>query len=835
VGAKVSKKKLFLRIGLGLAGLIVVAAIAVPLVVPIEKWQQIAFDRLREETGLVATAESASVGLLPLGLRMQGLQVRDPENRPEWSGLELDLEEVVVTAQIRPLFSGRFEIDEVKLVRPRVVLAPASGESAAANSGGDGAGGASAPDPAAPLSIALAALTIEDGYVELNQPDGSSIVLHGLTNVSSVNIEGGAGNALAKGQLDSLILVSAETSETIAELGWALDVDFAADGSGGTVAIERAGVPGAEFKGEAKWQAGESTAVEARLDLSADIGRLATDWYRSEDIEWPEGVDPSQFGDFSGNFSGEVVISGELDPSATPEEMARMVSVRGTLSDLSGRMFDRADLATVHAEVRFADALLDVEPLRVVTPVGEMTGKYRARPLSEDDARLEMAGEIELAATTELVAGLWPALLPLMEEGATPPAEWPAVRGSMELEFSADLPVDPDEEPRITWAARAGEVNARPVDVDADFVFRDVRVGGDAENVALRDGVVTGPGLEIRPRLDIALEEGATRVTGRVDATTIDLDQLQSTLAPPVETAMGNWFVGVAHAEEAMWIPPADLSVDVQLSAQTVLASGHRLESVAARAKLGGQKLEVRDIEAGLADGSIVGAADVDYTQDPPQWSTRIRASDVPASVLLAPDAPKLAGALDTRLSGDLSFDGKVLTDPAAATQALTGDLVLGASSGMFRTEPILGQQVSQFVGQHAPKWQELAFAALDAELKVEQGQVHFDRFLLSGDTQVRAGGKVGLDGRCDYRLDIVLPASATPDVGALQPVVDYLRDEEGRFPFAVNVTGPAKKPKVQIDFDALRERAEDRGRDELEDKVEDTVKGLWDKLKGGK
>jgi hypothetical protein len=71
--------------------------------------------------------------------------------------------------------------------------------------------------------------------------------------------------------------------------------------------------------------------------------------------------------------------------------------------------------------------------------------------------------------------------------------------------------------------------------------------------------------------------------------------------------------------------------------------------------------------------------------------------------------------------------------------------------------------------------------------------------------------------------------------VGALQPVIDYLRDDDGRFPFAVDVTGPAAKPKVQVDFDALRERAEDRGRDELEDKVEDTVKGLWDKLKGKK
>ena len=80
-----------------------------------------------------------------------------------------------------------------------------------------------------------------------------------------------------------------------------------------------------------------------------------------------------------------------------------------------------------------------------------------------------------------------------------------------------------------------------------------------------------------------------------------------------------------------------------------------------------------------------------------------------------------------------------------------------------------------------------------------------------------------------------MLPASATPDVGALQPVVDYLRDEDGRFPFTVNVTGPAAKPKVQVDFDALKKRAEEKGKDELEDKVQDTVKDLLGKFKGKK
>ena len=119
-----SKKKVVLRVGLGLIALLLIAIVVVPLVVPSEKWTQIAFDRLQSETGLVATAESSRLSIIPLGLRMNGLQVRDPEHRPEYAGIELDLHEVTVTAQVGPLLSGRFEIDQVRLDRPRVVLSP---------------------------------------------------------------------------------------------------------------------------------------------------------------------------------------------------------------------------------------------------------------------------------------------------------------------------------------------------------------------------------------------------------------------------------------------------------------------------------------------------------------------------------------------------------------------------------------------------------------------------------------------------------------------------------------------------------------------------------------
>ena len=45
---------------------------------------------------------------------------------------------------------------------------------------------------------------------------------------------------------------------------------------------------------------------------------------------------------------------------------------------------------------------------------------------------------------------------------------------------------------------------------------------------------------------------------------------------------------------------------------------------------------------------------------------------------------------------------------------------------------------------------------------------------------------------------------------------------------------GGTRRPLTwQADFDALQDRAEERGREEIGNAVEDAAKGLWDKLKG--
>ena len=108
-----------------------------------------------------------------------------------------------------------------------------------------------------------------------------------------------------------------------------------------------------------------------------------------------------------------------------------------------------------------------------------------------------------------------------------------------------------------------------------------------------------------------------------------------------------------------------------------------------------------------------------------------------------------------------------------------------------------------------------------------------FEKLIIRGETNVNAGGWIGLDGQTNVRLDVRLPAGITPQLGALQPVADLLQDDQKRITFGVNVTGPGTAPKVQIDLAELQQRATERGRDAVRDEAKDALGDLIDRNRG--
>jgi hypothetical protein len=339
---------------------------------------------------------------------------------------------------------------------------------------------------------------------------------------------------------------------------------------------------------------------------------------------------------------------------------------------------------------------------------------------------------------------------------------------------------------------------------------------------------------------DLRLSGWPERIDCDVEATLkeFDVDAFQAAWTPE-ETA---WLMPIrvrsAYAAESAApsitgegsppAPPENLTVRFRATADRVRTRGYTLESCRAQGTLSGQRLDAPELEGKLGGGDVRGHATVDWTVDPPRWDSNVRAEAVPAADLVHPFAEVLARCLSTQVTGDLELGGPLGVETDVLRAHLDGEGAIQTGAGQLLTEPILGATIPRFLGLLGTSFENLDFRQLTAGLRVQGGRVHFDTARAVGATLVEASGWVGLAGQCDYRLSVKLPPGATPDLGDLSPVADLLRDDEQRITFQAAVTGPAGKPKVQIDMRDLQDRAAsgaaDAARSELDRLLDDVL-----------
>ena len=857
-GPKRSRRIRRVLLGLGaVAALVVVLAVVAVLLVPAEKIQQIAFDQLEANTGLQGSATDASVSIFPLGARLEGLRIEDPSGASEvWTDLQIDLESALVSASLWSILRGSPEIQEVRLVRPRVEIALA--EPAPADGGGGTASSQAAPEMAAALGL----LSIEDGEIVVHQPTGETLTLSGLDNRASLRVGEGEASGDVEGSLRSFTMEGGELPQRVElpRLEWELGLSAAVDGARGDVEVRRVESSGVRANGDAAWTlaADGTPELDVQLTTAADLAKLWTDIGRDyvDPATLPEGFSLDDFELLAGAVNADVRYAGRV-PEADPDDPTAALGpleVDGTLEGFRVRLIDRTDLIEVDSDFTVSGGRASFSSLELTGALGTVNGSGGVPLAFDAPLTANVEADLDVAAVRGLGVQWWPRLsaLAATEDGAEPagPAEWPTVVGRVQASAELRVPADGSFDPTtgaadaVTWTVRSEQMQIGLVDFTEPVFARGLVARGDLRNARLEEGRVEGPGLNATATLQASGWPERIVVRGDVRASELDLDALQAAMVTAESASLdGRWLddvfgVRVAHAATGetteIPAPPAELDARIDLSAETVKTSGYTLRDLGARATVVEQQLDVSDIRGQLGDGSLSGSANVDWTAETPQWQTDLQASKVSATTLLEPFAGPLAQALNTDFSGEIDLDGPLSTQPEQVIAALTGLADLRAESGSLAAEDLLGPKVSRFLGEHAEQWKQLTFDALDADLEVREGKVFFQKLLIRGRTEVDAGGWVGLDGTTNVRLDVRLPAGMTPQLGALQPVADLLQDEQQRIAFGVNVTGPGRSPNVEIDLAELQQRATDRGRDALRDEAQGALDDLIDRNRGG-
>lgn len=117
------------------------------------------------------------------------------------------------------------------------------------------------------------------------------------------------------------------------------------------------------------------------------------------------------------------------------------------------------------------------------------------------------------------------------------------------------------------------------------------------------------------------------------------------------------------------------------------------------------------------------------------------------------------------------------------------------------------------------------AFAIENGRLKIKDLKVN------AGSTSFLVGGSQGLDGSLDYALTLKLPEAVSSRLtlpGIASNLVQYLKDNEGRINLTFAVTGTTTSPTLRFDTDAQKEiakRALEQKGQEAKRKLEEDLK----------
>ena len=790
-----------------------------PFVVPADRWKQIAIDQLKARTGWEASAGSARISIFPLGVRISELAVDDPDGDKGYERFSLRADAVVLRADLVSVLKRAPKLEEIRLVKPAMELwAKAKTDSVTSPDSS-----AVAPSPAAPpapssISSLLAFVAIEDGSFTLHDAE-RSLNLIGLRQRIELSLAGPTFRAQVEGEMAGGEWADAQMPRSPLALP-ALKLTGVAQGSidGGSLQVDPLRVEslGQIVQGKLELSGAEAKTLGFALESSGELSQL----YTALREQFPLGPELSSLVLEGGALQWALSTARPLPLDAKPDAMLQALHAQGSIGTLQAELWQERAVAE-QTKFSLSEGRLRVSEMQLTLP-GARCEMELSGPLGPEQT-LTLATKLrgDLRALRALAARVLPQLPQELVAKLPPLAKWPGVAGMLSGDIEVELPQKMPADPRsltLLASLQLSKVGLLPAAWRDSLLVPAGAIMATATEARLSEFQLSGPGFAGKASGSVWGWPDGIESEWDLAMNSVDLDQMQMALAPPLaEKAFGpEWFSRPAHAATVaaeLPVPPANLGADVRLTVQELRTRGYRLANVDGRASLHERKLAVTQTSAKLGSGELALVMDVDWNRTPAEWNGKTTAHAVPAAELVRPFASILADALSTTFDGDIALNGPLSLDRAQILAALTGNAALQSAAGALTTEPLFGEALKTFLGDHYARFRELDFRALTAGVTVSGGQVRFDRFLLDGTTQLRANGQVGLDGSCDYSLDVLLPAGLTPKLGDLAPLAELLRDGEGRFGFRVNVDGPARKPKVAVDFDQLASLAGERAK----------------------
>ncbi len=788
-----SRRRTILTVLVVVVGLLVLATVLLPRLVPRDKLRAMAVERLRTATGGDVNLGEVSVRLWPrlrlvlgesrLTVTAEGLRRAGQQPGPLVRGY-VGLKRFEIDLALVPLLKKRLEFGEIRLIGPDLNIAT---RTAPTDTGGvPGGGGGGGGGQSAAWGLAFAGVEVRDGTVTWQDADSGRRV------------------ALSGWQQDL----------TAPDLGLLLR------------RLQRLSAPG-------KADASADAAGDASLALDATIAKIELVGFGASPL--PPLTDVT--------LKTTVTVPPATDRIAFDVSELSLPGWRATavgqvaLAPASGKQ-------------------LSIENLTLTGPDGaaELAGQTSMTlPPTGGPLAADLHGTVDLAT----LPGALLAFLPPRPQGAaSPPSLTGKLTVSLEAK-AARAPALSDKAAwqagpakglldRFRLHAEGQQLSlampllGEPLQIPRLDYTGDLHRAGWPQTLVLSD--LAHPVVQGTAKMTIAL--GAKGRAHHIEAAVenLDLDALAAAMqkqAGDQQARRSGWsLVDAAHAAEARGttapgdLIPADLELVVKTTVAKVMLMKTPYTSVGLSGNLAHKVLTVTALDADLGGGDITGTGNVDYATDPQGVATfTLDASQVPASALLAPYVPQLAAIWTGNLQAHTSGSCR-LGDKARITSSLAMTGMLDGANGRIDLKDMLGG-LEPYLGTRADLLH-VVYNKCKESFRIEDGKIKLSNLDIDGkDTDWTGSGSVGLDGALDLEFHVKLPPGFTPDLGDASFLADGLRDGDGRIGLDVKLTGNSRDPEASLDLDTKKILQNPKVQEEAKDKLKKAAGGLLDKLKG--
>ncbi|MEZ4701444.1 MAG: AsmA-like C-terminal region-containing protein [Rhodothermales bacterium] len=784
-------KKFVLIPILSVLGLLVVAGVGLYLYLSDARLRSLLEPALEETLQRDVSIDAVHLSLFRtfphVGIGVEGLTIHTPDG-PDLASID----EFWAAARLGSLFADDIEIASIELIGPRILVEPlGDGRTTLDGLGGD-AEAAPADTAAASGSIRLDRISIRDGALAYADEAGTFFAIADL-------------DADLRAVLDDVTAISGYVE--------AYDLTY-----------ESAGVPYAR-----DWDL--RLDVDAEADLTNEVLRLGSTRLRAEQL------DIAMAGEVAGWSQDVMAVDLRIDaPDGTIEGFLSLLP-RGLVKDLDGITARGAFALAATLKGDLGD---DVYPaLDAHLTIEDGFIQYPGLPEAITGIQLDTRvtdEAVDIASLTATAAGNT-----LTSRGRIVNGD--ATTVDAVLQIDADLASIPRFYPLEAGTRLAGTVktNARiqgPIDAPESL---------QAEGTAELQGIQYASADLPQPvdALDglLRLDRNAIRFenivvkAGQTDATLNGaLSNYMAFMASEpggaVPAFRGQLHSAVLNADEL--IPedttdtePLDLPdvlMDVRLTADRMVYGGIDVRDARSELHLENDILTVSGISAALFSGVLAGEIAFS-TQNPeaPAFDGAIKLEGIDASRFFekmetvnkfAQVGGYFQGVFDSQAKFSLRMDS--LLNPRMETIQASG--LFGAREGSLRDLPIL-KKLSAFTGladlsRLALKDWSHAFSVAGEQLQVR------DLDIEAGAYTVKLNGTQGLDGRLDYALSLILPASASdallaaPVGAALRPIAGVANaalvdPATGRIVLDLLAQGAINDPELRLNSDMMKTRLE--------------------------